>query len=113
MIIVAANNGKGWFCLLFPGGNYFVLQIDASYNPPEIETRTLFGLQMQQKRNSAVINKDLFQNIVTKRSDISESAIRDLIVASIALKYTQSNSVCYARDGQVRDGDIFFLGLSH
>ncbi|XP_071103948.1 bifunctional purine biosynthesis protein ATIC-like [Haliotis cracherodii] len=83
------------------GGKYCVLQIDSTYNPPELETRTLFGLQMQQKRNDAVIDKNLFSNITSKRKELPEEAVRDLIVASIALKYTQSNSVCYARDGQV------------
>ncbi|KAK3728339.1 hypothetical protein RRG08_043964 [Elysia crispata] len=82
-------------------GAYCVLQMDADYNPPEMETRTLFGLQMEQKRNDAVIDSSLFTNIVTKRNQFPEEAIRDLIVASIALKYTQSNSVCYAKDGQV------------
>ncbi|XP_035697623.1 bifunctional purine biosynthesis protein ATIC-like [Branchiostoma floridae] len=83
------------------GGNYCVLQMDPTYDPPELETRTLYGLQMQQKRNDAVINKELFSNVVTKRKDLPDSAVRDLIVASVALKYAQSNSVCYARDGQV------------
>ncbi|RUS78921.1 hypothetical protein EGW08_013299, partial [Elysia chlorotica] len=82
-------------------GAYCVLQMDADYNPPEMETRTLFGLQMEQKRNDAVIDSSLFTNIVTKRNQFPQEAVRDLIVASIALKYTQSNSVCYAKDGQV------------
>lgn len=83
------------------GGAYCVLQIDSEYDPPEMETRTLFGLQMQQKRNNAVIDDKLFTNVVSKRNELPENAIRDLIVATIALKYTQSNSVCYAKDGQV------------
>ncbi|XP_050404123.1 bifunctional purine biosynthesis protein ATIC [Patella vulgata] len=83
------------------GGNYCVLQMDAEYEAPDLETRTLFGLQMAQKRNDATITKELFTNITTARKDLPEAAVRDLIVASIALKYTQSNSVCYARDGQV------------
>jgi len=82
-------------------GSYLVLQMDPTYEAPEFETRTLFGLHMEQKRNDAKINHDVFSNVVTKRSKLPEDAIRDLIVASIALKYTQSNSVCYARDGQV------------
>lgn len=56
---------------------------------------------MEQQRNNAVIDKTLFSNVVTANKNLPESAIRDLIVATIALKYTQSNSVCYARDGQV------------
>lgn len=56
---------------------------------------------MEQRRNDAIIDKSLFGNVVTAHKNLPESAIRDLIVATIALKYTQSNSVCYARDGQV------------
>uniref|UniRef100_A0A3P8ZCD4 Bifunctional purine biosynthesis protein ATIC n=1 Tax=Esox lucius TaxID=8010 RepID=A0A3P8ZCD4_ESOLU len=82
------------------GGNYCVLQMDPAYEPDESEVRVLFGLHLKQKRNGAVIDKDLFSNIVSKGA-LSENAVRDLIVASIAVKYTQSNSVCYAKDGQV------------
>ncbi|XP_055628895.1 bifunctional purine biosynthesis protein ATIC isoform X1 [Toxorhynchites rutilus septentrionalis] len=82
-------------------GAYCVLQIDPTYEPSPIERKTLFGLQMEQRRNDADINKELFTNIVTKNKTLPESALRDLIVATIALKYTQSNSVCYAKDGQV------------
>lgn len=81
-------------------GNYCVLQMDPSYEPDEPEVRVLFGLHLKQKRNTALINKELFTNVVSKGT-LSEKAVRDLIVASIALKYTQSNSVCYAKDGQV------------
>jgi len=83
------------------GGGYCVLQIDPNYMPKDIEMKTLFGLNLEQKRNDALIDKSVFSNLVTKRKDISEGAIRDLIVATIALKYTQSNSVCYAKNGQV------------
>ncbi|XP_033105701.1 bifunctional purine biosynthesis protein PURH-like [Anneissia japonica] len=84
------------------GGKYLVLQMDPSFEPDVMETRTLYGMQMQQLRNNGVIDKGMFTNIVTtKRVDLPDNALRDLIVASIALKYTQSNSVCYARDGQV------------
>ncbi|XP_015758278.1 PREDICTED: bifunctional purine biosynthesis protein PURH-like [Acropora digitifera] len=83
------------------GGKYCVLEMDPTYEPPESETRTLFGLKLQQVRNNAMINKSVFSNIASKRKELPESALRDLIVASIALKYTQSNSVCYAKDGQV------------
>ncbi|XP_052403103.1 bifunctional purine biosynthesis protein PURH [Carassius gibelio] len=81
-------------------GNYCVLQMDPEYEPNEEEVRVLFGLHLKQKRNGAVIDKELFSNIVSK-GKLSESALRDLIVATIAVKYTQSNSVCYAKDGQV------------
>lgn len=82
-------------------GGYCVLEIDPTYEPDSIEKRVLFGLSLEQKRNDAVIDKSLFANVVTKNKELPENAIRDLIVASIALKYTQSNSVCYAKDGQV------------
>ncbi|XP_018094436.1 bifunctional purine biosynthesis protein ATIC [Xenopus laevis] len=82
-------------------GSYCVLQMDLSYEPSDIEIRSLFGLQLEQKRNNAVIDRTLFNNVVTNNKEIPESAVRDLIVATIALKYTQSNSVCYAKDGQV------------
>nr|XP_023013134.1 bifunctional purine biosynthesis protein PURH-like [Leptinotarsa decemlineata] len=82
-------------------GGYCILQIDPDYTPSPIERKMIFGLTLEQHRNNAVINESLFSNVVTENKDLSESAIRDLIVATIALKYTQSNSVCYAKDGQV------------
>ncbi|KFZ51189.1 Bifunctional purine biosynthesis protein PURH, partial [Podiceps cristatus] len=82
-------------------GGYCVLQMDPHYEPDDNEVRTLYGLHLMQKRNNAVIDRALFKNIVTKNKNLPESAVRDLIVASIAVKYTQSNSVCYAKDGQV------------
>ncbi|KAM4698590.1 bifunctional purine biosynthesis protein ATIC [Rhinophrynus dorsalis] len=82
-------------------GNYCILQMDPSYEPNEIELRSIFGMQLEQKRNDAVIDRNLFGNVVTVKKELPESAIRDLIVATIALKYTQSNSVCYAKNGQV------------
>ncbi|XP_040055033.2 bifunctional purine biosynthesis protein ATIC [Gasterosteus aculeatus] len=81
-------------------GNYCVLQMDPDYEPDETEVRVLFGLYLKQKRNGALINKEFFSNVVSDGS-LSEEAVRDLIVATIAVKYTQSNSVCYAKDGQV------------
>lgn len=83
------------------GGKYCVLEIDASFEPADIETRTVFGLQLQQQCNKAAINASFFSNIVTVKKELPEEVIRDLIVATVALKYSQSNSVCYARDGQV------------
>lgn len=82
-------------------GGYCILQIDPNYEPTELESKTLFGLTLEQKRNDAEISAETFKNIVTTGKDLSSSAIRDLTVAQIALKYTQSNSVCYAKDGQV------------
>uniref|UniRef100_A0A3P9BCM9 Bifunctional purine biosynthesis protein ATIC n=1 Tax=Maylandia zebra TaxID=106582 RepID=A0A3P9BCM9_9CICH len=78
-------------------GNYCVLQMDPDYEPDDTEVRVLFGLYLKQKRNGGRINKDFFSNVVSKGSE----AVRDLTVATIAVKYTQSNSVCYAKDGQV------------
>lgn len=83
------------------GGKYCILEMDPAFEPHNVETRTLFGLKLEQQRNNARIDESVFRNIVTKRQDLPESALRDLIVASIALKYTQSNSVCYAKNGQV------------
>ncbi|MHB1456787.1 MAG: phosphoribosylaminoimidazolecarboxamide formyltransferase [Armatimonadota bacterium] len=82
------------------GGKYLVLQIDPSYNPPAMESKDLFGVVMQQKRNDVVIDKSVLSNVVTQIKEIPENAQRDLIVSLITLKYTQSNSVCFAYDGQ-------------
>lgn len=83
------------------GGNYVVLQIDPTYQPSEFEERTVFGLHLKQKRNNAVITEESFRNVVSKEKNIPESGVRDLLVATIGLKYAQSNSVCYAKNGQV------------
>ncbi|XP_050343901.1 bifunctional purine biosynthesis protein ATIC [Nymphalis io] len=83
------------------GGNYCVLQMDPKYTPDLMEQKTIFGLTLEQRRNDAKITSELFKNIVTNNKDLPPSAVRDLIIATIALKYTQSNSVCYAKDGQV------------
>lgn len=86
------------------GGKYLVLQMDAAYEPPAQETRTVFGVTLQQGRNDAKIApKDTFGTLLTHKdkAPLPEAALRDLTVATIALKYTQSNSVCYARNGMV------------
>jgi phosphoribosylaminoimidazolecarboxamide formyltransferase/IMP cyclohydrolase len=82
-------------------GKYCVLKMDPKYVPSMVEKRTVYGLTLEQKRNDLLINGSLFTNVVTKSSKIPEESIRDLVVATIALKYTQSNSVCYAKNGQV------------
>ena len=82
-------------------GGYCIIQIDPEYEPDPMETKTVFGLQLSQARNNAVIDKSVCSNVVSQKKNLTESAIRDLIVATIVLKYTQSNSVCYAKDGQV------------
>lgn len=83
------------------GGNYCILQMDPTFVPNDVERRTLFGLQLEQKRNDALIDEKVFSQIVSKNKDLPSDALRDLIVAQIALKYTQSNSVCYAKNGQI------------
>lgn len=75
--------------------------MDPTYEPSLLEQKTIFGLTLEQKRNDAKVTPELFNNIVTNKKDLPQNAVRDLTVATIALKYTQSNSVCYARDGQV------------
>ncbi|MFD0672269.1 phosphoribosylaminoimidazolecarboxamide formyltransferase [Cohnella sp. GCM10027633] len=83
------------------GGKYLILQIDPDYVPDPIETRTLFGLKLQQERNSAVPDAaSVFEKVVTANKDLPDNAKRDMLVALITLKYTQSNSICYALDGQ-------------
>ena len=81
-------------------GNYNIVKIDPNYVPAPVETKQVFGITFQQGRNNFEINKELLSNVVTENKDLPESAVRDLIVALITLKYTQSNSVCYAVDGQ-------------
>lgn len=81
-------------------GNYNIVKIDPLYVPEEKETKQVFGITFEQGRNNCRIDKSCLENIVTKRKDLPESAKRDLVIALITLKYTQSNSVCYAQDGQ-------------
>ncbi|MGN0159814.1 MAG: phosphoribosylaminoimidazolecarboxamide formyltransferase [Lachnospiraceae bacterium] len=81
-------------------GNYNVIQIDPSYVPAELERKQVYGITFEQGRNELDINGDLLSNFVTKNKDIPESAMIDMKIALITLKYTQSNSVCYVKDGQ-------------
>ena len=81
-------------------GNYNVVKIDTDYVPQEKECKQVFGITFEQGRNDFKIDADLLKNIVTGNKDMSESAVRDLIISLITLKYTQSNSVCFAFDGQ-------------
>ena len=81
-------------------GNYNIVAIDPDYEPDELEHKQVFGITFEQGHNNFKIDKALLENIVTKRKDLPANAVRDLIVALITLKYTQSNSVCYAVDGQ-------------
>ncbi len=81
-------------------GGYNIVKIDPDYVPEPIERKHVFGVTFEQGRNNFEINRELLSNVVTKNKNLPESAIRDLIIALITLKYTQSNSVCYAVDGQ-------------
>ena len=81
-------------------GNYNIVKIDPNFVPAPIERKQVFGITFEQGRNNFEINAELLTNIVTSSKDMPESAVRDLIIALITLKYTQSNSVCYAVDGQ-------------
>ncbi|MGN8759997.1 phosphoribosylaminoimidazolecarboxamide formyltransferase [Acidaminococcus fermentans] len=81
-------------------GKYNVIQIDPAYEPEELETKQVFGITFEQKRNNDHITEELLQNRPTKNREIPENARRDLLIAMITLKYTQSNSVCYVKDGQ-------------
>lgn len=81
-------------------GNYNVIQIDPNYVPAPIEHKDVFGIQFEQGRNELVIDDALFANVVTENKEIPEAAKRDLAISMITLKYTQSNSVCYVKDGQ-------------
>ena len=81
-------------------GNYNIIQIDPAYVPAEIERKQVYGITFEQGRNELDINGDLLSNVVTKNKNIPESAIIDMKIALITLKYTQSNSVCYVKNGQ-------------
>ncbi len=82
-------------------GKYVVLQIDPEYAPDPIESREVFGVTLEQRRNDRPVSREDFRNVVTRNKDLPEAAIRDMMIAWITLKYTQSNSVCFAADGQV------------
>ena len=81
-------------------GNYNIVEIDPAYEPAALERKQVFGVVFEQQRNSAPITRALLENLVTENKTLPDSAARDLLVALITLKYTQSNSVCYAVDGQ-------------
>ena len=81
-------------------GGYNVVEIDPDYVPKHLEHKDVFGVTFEQGRNDFAITEDLLGNLVTQNKDLPESAKRDMLVALITLKYTQSNSVCYVKDGQ-------------
>ena len=81
-------------------GNYLVIKMSTDYKPEPLEQKQVFGITFEQQRNDCVITADCLQDIPTKNKNLPEEAKRDLLIALITLKYTQSNSVCYAKDGQ-------------
>ena len=81
-------------------GNYNIIQIDENYVPEEAEQKQVYGITFEQTRNNSKIDKEMLNNIVTENKEITEATKQDLVIALITLKYTQSNSVCYASQGQ-------------
>ncbi len=81
-------------------GNYNIIEIDPNYKPAPVEHKEVFGITFEQGRNELAINEELLSNVVTENKDIPDAAKRDLMISLITLKYTQSNSVCYVKDGQ-------------
>ena len=81
-------------------GNYTIIRMDPDYVPEPIERRMVYGITFEQGRNDLLIDAEMLKNIVTENKELPDSAKRDLLIALIALKYTQSNSVCYAENGQ-------------
>lgn len=81
-------------------GNYNVIQIDSDYEPEALERKQVFGVVFEQGHNNLEISRELLTEIVTKNKELPESAVTDLLISLITLKYTQSNSVCYVKDGQ-------------
>lgn len=82
-------------------GKYLVLAMDPTYEPPLVERREVFGIWLSQERNARPVAASILSNVVTRRREFPATAVRDLLVATVALKYAQSNSVCFAYDGQV------------
>ena len=81
-------------------GKYNIIEIDKDYIPPSTEVKQVFGISFEQGRNNIEINEELLKNIVTDNRSMTEAAKRDLLISLITIKYTQSNSVCYVKDGQ-------------
>jgi phosphoribosylaminoimidazolecarboxamide formyltransferase/IMP cyclohydrolase len=81
-------------------GRYNVIEIDAGYEPGDTETREIYGIRFEQKRNDLRVGPDMLKNVVTENKEIPDSAIRDMIVATTTIKYTQSNTIGFAVDGQ-------------
>lgn len=101
--VIAPGYDQAALDLLLPkkGGKYCVLQMDPNYVPATRESRQVYGVTLEQRRNDLKITPEMFTNVVSARKDVPEPAVLDMMVATIALKYTQSNSVCYALRGQI------------
>jgi phosphoribosylaminoimidazolecarboxamide formyltransferase/IMP cyclohydrolase len=82
------------------GGKYLVIEVDAEYEPEDKENREVFGVQLEQKRNNAAATPEMLKNIVTGKKELPVDAVRDLIIATATIKYTQSNTIGFAVDGQ-------------
>jgi phosphoribosylaminoimidazolecarboxamide formyltransferase / IMP cyclohydrolase len=82
------------------GGKYLVIEMDKDYVPEEVETREVFGIQFEQKRNNSVATAEILKNVVTEKKSFPTEAVRDLIVCTATIKYTQSNTIGFALDGQ-------------
>jgi phosphoribosylaminoimidazolecarboxamide formyltransferase/IMP cyclohydrolase len=100
--VIAPGYEKEALDILKPkkNGRYVMIEIDAGYEPPDTETREVFGIQFEQKRNSLLITKDILKKVVTENKELSPSAIRDILLATTTIKYTQSNTIGFAVDGQ-------------
>jgi phosphoribosylaminoimidazolecarboxamide formyltransferase/IMP cyclohydrolase len=100
--VIAPGYEKEALDILKPkkNGKYVMIEIDAGYEPPDTETREVFGIQFEQKRNSLLITEDILKKVVTDIKELPPSAIRDILVATTAIKYTQSNTIGFAVDGQ-------------
>jgi len=81
-------------------GAYAIIEIDPAYQPEKLEKKQIYGITFEQGRNDIAIDESLLENVVTQNKDIPESAKKDMLISLITLKYTQSNSVCYVKDGQ-------------
>ena len=92
---------KLWLFEKKKNGKYCILQIDPNFTPDALESRQVYGVTLQQKRNDAIFKGSSFKEIVSKNKGLTDQGAIDLTIATIALKYTQSNSVCYAKNGMV------------
>jgi phosphoribosylaminoimidazolecarboxamide formyltransferase/IMP cyclohydrolase len=100
--VIAPGYEKGALDILKAkkSGKYLMIEVDADYQPGETETREVFGVQFEQKRNNAIATADMLKNVVTRKKEFPAEAVRDLIICTTAIKYTQSNTIGFVADGQ-------------